>query len=109
MLTRKLYLNRIRPFYHSNLVKIILGIRRSGKSTILRQIQLELINQFQIELSHIVYMNFELIENEKYFDKTLFYAKITSIINDSKMYYLFFDEVQYVQNYDYVINSLRAE
>ena len=109
MLTRKLYLDRIRPFYHSNLVKIILGIRRSGKSTILRQIQLELIDQFQIELSHIVYMNFELIENEKYFDKTLFYAKITSIIKDSKMYYLFFDEVQYVQNYDYVINSLRAE
>ena len=58
MVIRTQYLERLRPFYDSELVKVITGIRRCGKSTILRQVIAE-IKENGIEDSHIVYINFE--------------------------------------------------
>ena len=57
MLKRELYLKRIRDFYDSDLVKILVGIRRSGKSVILEQIIEELRNK-GIDIEHIIYINF---------------------------------------------------
>ena len=58
MVIRTQYLERLRPFYDSELVKVITGIRRCGKSTILRQVIAE-IKENGIEDSHIIYINFE--------------------------------------------------
>ena len=58
MLKREIYLKKIRPFYNSNLVKILVGIRRCGKSVLLKQIIEELTN---VDDEHIIYINFEYI------------------------------------------------
>ena len=107
MLKRELYLRQIRDFYDSNLIKILVGIRRSGKSVILQQIIEELKNN-GIDEKHIIYINFEFIEFEELTD----YKKLNNFIKekiiDNSMYYLFFDEIQSVDNFEKVINSLRA-
>ena len=79
MLKRELYLSKIRGFYDSNLVKILVGIRRCGKSVILRQIIDEL-HEKGVRDDHIIYVNFEYIEYEDLQDyKTLNkYIKVTS-------------------------------
>ena len=64
MLKREMYLSRIRGFYDSDLVKILVGIRRCGKSVILKQIMNEL-KEKKIDEKHIIYVNFELIEFEE--------------------------------------------
>lgn len=58
MIKREIYLKRIRPFYGSEMVKVITGIRRCGKSTIMRQI-IEEIQENGVEEDHIIYINFE--------------------------------------------------
>ena len=67
MLKRELYLKRIRDFYDSDLIKILVGIRRCGKSVILEQIIEELKNK-GINEDHIIYVNFEFIEFEELTD-----------------------------------------
>ena len=107
MLKRELYLNKIRDFYDSNLIKILVGIRRCGKSVILEQIINEL-KEKGIEENHIIYINFEFIEFEELTDYKKLNNYIKEKIKDEKMYYLFFDEIQNVEKYKKVINSLRA-
>ena len=64
MLKREMYLSRIRGFYDSDLVKILVGIRRCGKSVILKQIMDEL-KEKGLDKEHIIYVNFEFIEYER--------------------------------------------
>lgn len=108
MLIREDYLSRIRGFYYSNLVKILVGIRRCGKSVILNQIIDELKNNKKINEDHIIFINFEFIEFEELLDYKKLNNYIKDRIKDNKMYYLFLDEVQNVDNFEKVVNSLRA-
>lgn len=107
MLKRELYLSKIREFYHkTDLIKIIYGLRRTGKSVILTQIMDELKKE-GINKKYILYLNFESLEYD--FIKT---AKdldkyIKSLVNDKKKYYIFLDEVQKVKEFEKAINSLR--
>ena len=64
MLKSENYLSKIRGFYDSDLVKILVGIRRCGKSVILKQIMDEL-KEKSVDNEHIIYINFELIEFEE--------------------------------------------
>ena len=107
MLKRELYLKRIRDFYDSDLIKILVGIRRCGKSVILEQIIGELKNK-GINEDHIIYVNFEFIEFEELTDYKKLNNYIKEKIKDSSMYYIFFDEIQNVENFEKVVNSLRA-
>ncbi len=107
MLKRETYLEEIRDFYDSDLIKILVGIRRCGKSVILEQIMEELKDR-GIDKSHIIYINFEFIEFEDLTDYKLLNKYIVEKIKDDKLYYLFFDEIQNVENFEKVINSLRA-
>ena len=107
MLKRELYLKRIREFYDSDLIKILVGIRRCGKSVILEQIIEELKNK-GIDEKHIIYVNFEFIEFEELTDYKKLNTYVKERIQDEKMYYLFFDEIQNVDNFEKVVNSLRA-
>ena len=107
MIIREKYLSKIRPFYDQDLIKVITGIRRSGKSIILLQIIDELKEQ-GIQESQIIYINFEdedysFIQNDKDLHK---YIK-EKIINKEK-YYLFFDEIQNVEKWEKAINSFKA-
>ena len=107
MLKREIYLRKIRDFYDSDLIKILVGIRRCGKSVILEQIMEELKNK-GVEESHIIYVNFEFIEFEDLTNYKELNKYIKDKIIDDKLYYLFFDEIQNVDNFEKVINSLRA-
>jgi predicted AAA+ superfamily ATPase len=107
MLKRELYLSRIRSFYKSDLVKILVGIRRCGKSTILEQIMDEL-KESGVGGDHIIYVNFEFIEFEELADYKKLNEYVKEKIKDDKLYYLFFDEIQNVKNFEKTINSLRA-
>ena len=106
MIKRELYLKRIRPFYHSELIKVITGVRRCGKSVLLKQIKEELI-EGGVKEERIIYINFEDYQYRKFKDPDEFYAYIENIIRDEKMY-LMFDEIQNVDNFELVINSFRA-
>jgi len=107
MLKREKYLKQIRGFYDSDLVKILVGIRRCGKSVILNQIMDELRNK-NINENHIIYINFEFIEFEELQDYKKLNTYIKDKIKDNDMYYIFLDEIQNVENFEKVINSLRA-
>ena len=107
MLNRELYLSRIRGFYDSDLIKILVGIRRCGKSVILNQIMEELRNK-GVKDDHIIHINFEFVEYEDLQDYKKLNIYIKEKIKDNKLYYIFLDEVQNVTNFEKVINSLRA-
>ena len=107
MLKRELYLSQIRGFYHSDLVKILVGIRRCGKSVILNQI-IEEIKEEGVDDNHIININFEFIEFEELRDYKKLNIYIKSKITDQNMYYIFLDEIQNVNRFEDVVNSLRA-
>lgn len=107
MLKRETYLSRIRGFYDSDLVKILVGIRRCGKSVILEQI-IEELKVKKVDEEHIIYINFEYIEYEELQDYKKLNSYIKDKIKDKKIYYIFLDEVQNVDKFEVVVNSLRA-
>ncbi|MFI3329261.1 MAG: ATP-binding protein [bacterium] len=107
MLKREIYLSKIRGFYNSDLIKILVGIRRSGKSVILKQI-IEELKCDNVDNEHIIYINFEYIENEYLCDYIKLNDYIKNNVKDNKMYYIFMDEVQNVHEFERVVNSLRA-
>ena len=107
MLIREKYLTKIRAFYHSeSLIKIIYGMRRSGKSVILNQIMDEII-KLGINKENIIYINFESLKYDFIKNAKDLYDYIESLkINKSK-YYVFLDEIQKVEEFEKAINSLR--
>ena len=107
MLKRDNYLSKIIGFYDSDLIKILVGIRRCGKSVILEQITKE-IKDKGVDDEHIININFEFIEYEELQDYKKLNTYIKDKIKDQKIYYIFLDEVQNVDKFEYVVNSLRA-
>lgn len=108
MITREKYIAKIRPFYESDLIKIITGIRRCGKSVVLEQVKSELESQGK----KIIYLNFEkrAVYDNLYNDKTLL-DYIQQKINESpnEKWYVFLDEIQTVENWNLACKSLRLE
>lgn len=107
MIIREIYLAKIRPFYDQDLIKVIMGIRRCGKSVLLLQIIDEL-KEKGIEEKQIIYINFE---NEDYsFIKNDIdlHNYIKEKLTNKKKYYLFFDEIQNVKDWEKAINSFKA-
>lgn len=107
MVIRERYLKLIRPFYDQELIKVLIGIRRSGKSVILKQIIDEL-KENNVDDNHIIYINFEDYDYEEYTDPNKLNNYVKERIIDDKKYYIFFDEIQNVDNWEKVVNSLRA-
>lgn len=107
MVIRERYLKEIRPFYEQELIKVLIGIRRSGKSVILTQIIDELKNK-GIDDKHIIYINFEDFDYEEYTNPKKLNNYIKEKIVDDEKYYIFFDEIQNVTSWEKVVNSLRA-
>lgn len=103
---RKLYLSKIRKYYEIDLIKVLTGIRRSGKSIILKQIIEEISENNPID--HIIYLNFEDFEFEEINNAKKLYDYIKPLIQDEKKYYLFFDEIQHVQDFEKVITSFKS-
>lgn len=109
IIERKDYIDKISPFINKHIIKVLIGPRRSGKSTILKQIIDSLINE-GIPKDNIVWMNFELsdffeIDNIERLEE--FISNKTENV-DGKIY-LFFDEIQLIPQWEKLINSYFAK
>lgn len=109
IIERKDYIDKISPFINKHIIKVLIGPRRSGKSTILKQIIDSLINE-GIPKDNIVWMNFELsdffeIDNIERLEE--FISNKTENV-DGKIY-LFFDEIQVIPQWEKLINSYFAK
>ncbi|MCL2144409.1 MAG: ATP-binding protein [Endomicrobia bacterium] len=109
MIIREQFLFPIRPFYKVyDLVKVIIGIRRCGKSVLLSQIADELRAQ-GVNEKQIIFINFELYEFSHIKTAKDLTEYISSKIKNKKPYFLFFDEIQNVGSFELAVNSLRAK
>ena len=108
MIKRELYLSKIRPFYDSDLIKVIVGIRRAGKSTIMMQIIDELKDN-NISEEQIIYINFEYKEFSFIRNDDDLYCYIKSFIKNDSKYYIFLDEIQNVDKWEKTVNSFKAK
>lgn len=107
MYIREHYLRQIRPFYRNEQIKILTGVRRAGKTELLKMIQHELLADSDND--HIVYLSFELLDNRKYCDTMVLYEYLQSRIADDAMYYFFLDEIQFVKDWPEIVNSLKTK
>ena len=108
MIKREKYLKKIRPFYEQDLIKVITGIRRCGKSVILNQIMDEL-RQSGVKDEQIIYINFEFTDYIDINDAKKFNDFIEKKLINKNKYYVFFDEIQNVDRWEKVVNSLKAK
>lgn len=108
MIKREKYLKIIRPFYEQDLIKVITGIRRSGKSVILTQIMEEL-KETGIKEEQIIYINFEFADYIDITDAKKLNAFIEQKLINKAKYYVFFDEIQNVDKWEKVVNSLKSK
>ena len=107
MLIREKYLSKIRSFYHTeSLIKIIYGMRRSGKSVILKQIMDEIMKSGVSE-DNVIYINFESLKYDFIKNAKDLYNYIESLTLNKNKYYVFLDEIQKVEEFEKGINSLR--
>lgn len=107
MYKRKLYLEKIRPYYDDRNIKVMVGVRRCGKSYLIAQIVDDL-KRRGVKKDHIIYISYEDVENDDLLDYKKLNRFVKDRLIDDKMYYLFLDEVQQVDNFAHVVNSLRA-
>jgi predicted AAA+ superfamily ATPase len=108
MIQREQYMNFIRPLINDPLIKVITGMRRVGKSTLLQLIREELIKS-NVAPDQIIEMNFELFAFNEYKTAETMHSYIKSRIINDEMYYLFLDEIQEVEGFEKAINSLTLE
>lgn len=106
-LTRENYLKAIRPYYEADLIKVITGVRRAGKSVILESIRDEL-SASGISSDHIIYINLEDFDYEGITTASDLNKEIKSHITDNGRYYLFIDEIQHVEEFEKALASFRA-
>lgn len=107
MILRKSYLQKIEPFIDKDLIKVIVGIRRSGKSTLMRQIINKLKNK-GINDNQIIYLNFEDYRIREYKNTKKLYHYIENNLSSEGKTYIFLDEVQEVNDFEKVVNSFHA-
>ena len=105
---REKYLKKIRPFYDSDIIKVIIGIRRCGKSFILKAIMNELIDR-GIPKTQIIYIPLDRRGYKNIKTSEELETKIESMLGDDENYYLFIDEVQNVFGFESVIHAYAEE
>lgn len=105
MIARERYLEKIKSYKDLQLIKVITGIRRCGKSTLLKMYRDELI-QSGVSENQITFINLEEKENEKLKDVNVLYDFLKSRLDLNKMNYIFIDEVQECPNFQIAVDSL---
>ncbi len=109
MIKRNFYIDQLRSFIDKPLIKILTGIRRSGKSTVLQLLRNELLSG-GVDEEQIIVMNFESFAFSDYTTAQTLYHYISSqITGKAKRCYLLFDEIQEVENWEKVINALSVD
>lgn len=109
MISREIYMKRIRPFINTELIKVFTGIRRSGKSVMLELVKNEL-KKSGVSDKNFLCINFEQFSNSELLDSKILHKRIVEFQKsaDGKIY-LFFDEIQEVDGWEKCINSCRVD
>ena len=105
MVERKEYLEQLWSWKDEQLIKVVTGIRRCGKSTLLEQYQ-EKLKQAGVDKEQIISINFEDLDNEPLLDYKVLYQYIKDRLCPNKMTYIFLDEIQNVPSFEKVVDSL---
>lgn len=109
MIRRNLYLDRIRPFIDQDLIKVLIGLRRSGKTILLSQIR-DVLLERGVSKENIIEINFESRRFKELEVADIFYQYVTERVKQAKgRVYLFFDEIQHVEEWHSVIASFRID
>lgn len=108
MINRPLYMDKIMVYVDTPFVKVLTGIRRSGKSTIMKMIMDKLENERHIPKENIISMRFDSMEYEDMTAKQMF-ETIKAGLSDQGRTYLFLDEVQEISGWEKVVNSFLGE
>ena len=109
MLKRDEYIKQIVPFIDKDVIKVLTGIRRSGKSVMLKLLMEELKNR-GINENQFIYINFENLKYRKLKNYERLYDFILNKVDDKyKSYYIFLDEIQEVEEWERCVNSLRVD
>lgn len=108
MIERPLYLDKIMPFVDTPFVKILTGVRRCGKSTILKMIIKKIKEEKNVDDEQILNYRFDSMEYEDMSTKEL-YLELKSKILQSKKTYLFLDEIQEIEGWEKVVNTLASD
>lgn len=103
-IVRKKYLERLRNLKHKKLIKIITGIRRCGKSTVMEMFRDELLEN-GVDENQIIFLNFEDYDNKHLRNPDELYSYIKERLT-KKMNYIFLDEIQSVENFPEIVDSL---
>lgn len=105
MIEREIYLKRLKQLKDQNLIKVITGIRRCGKSTLLEAFKNDLISNGVVS-ENIIFINFEERENLHLTNWTTLYDEIIKKVKPNNKYYIFLDEVQLINDFEKLVNSL---
>lgn len=108
MIDRPLYLDKIMPFVDTPFVKILTGVRRCGKSTTLKMIIKKIKEEKNVDDEQILNYRFDSMEYEDMTTKEL-YLELKSKILQSKKTYLFLDEIQEIEGWEKVVNTLASD
>lgn len=104
---RDLYLEKIRPYYDVDLIKVITGIRRCGKSKLLELITNELLTN-GVPPHRVIYINFEDLEYSYIDDPMTLNGLIKNQVTEDEKYYILLDEIQHVKQFEKALASLKA-
>ena len=105
MIERKNYLEKLIAWKDEKVIKVVTGIRRCGKSTLL-DLYKEYLKKNGVEDGQIVAINFEDLDNEALQDYKALYAYLSDRLCSGKMTYIFLDEIQKVEGFEKVVDSL---
>ncbi len=106
---RNQYLQRLIDRMHNGLIKVVTGIRRSGKSFLLLNIFRQYLRDSGIQDDHIIVMEFDRLQNRRYREPEVLMEYLTANIKDDGSYYILLDEVQMLRDFEEVLNSLLRE
>lgn len=106
LINRPQYLNKLIDFKDTEFIKVLTGVRRSGKSYIL-MLYREYLLKHNIDTSQIIYLSFEDFDNIDLQDPKKLYSFLKDHVIDNKKMYILLDEIQYVKDWQKVVTSLR--
>lgn len=100
------YIEKLKNRLHNGMIKVITGIRRSGKSYLIFELFKQYILDNHADNEHIIMLEFDRLENKEYRKPEIALNYIKSCIKDNKMYYVLLDEIQMLEDFVEVLNSL---
>lgn len=106
---RQKYLNKLISQKDKDIVKVITGIRRCGKSVLLFNLYYDYLIELGVAKDHIIKINLETKSNEKLRNSDTLYETIVKMITDDERYYIFIDEIQLVDGFEDIVNGLRVD